>query len=185
LAVKGQTLAVLGSGLNVLYPRRHGKLAGHILEQGGCLVSEFWPDEPPLAHHFPRRNRLISGLSLGCLIVEAAIKSGSLITASYALEQGREVFAIPGSIFNPLSRGCHFLIRQGAKLVEEVSDINEEFQNLNFWQQEEEKKNSQKSSGQPLATDKLLDSVGFEATSIDVITQRSGLSVTTVLAKLL
>lgn len=185
LAVEGQTIAVLGGGLDVIYPAKHQGLARAIVDTGGCLVSEFWPDEPPVGSNFPRRNRIISGMSYGCLVIEAAIKSGSLITARYALEQGREVFALPGSIFNPLTKGCHYLIREGAKLVEEVADINEEFQNLSFWQQGVDKKNTEKSSGQPLATDKLLDSVGFETTSIDVITQRSGLSVTTVLAKLL
>ena len=182
---KGSTVAVLGCGLDTLYPKRHITLANELLEHQGCLVSEFFPGEQPLAKNFPRRNRIISGLSLGCLVIEAAIKSGSLITAKFALEQGREVFAVPGSIYNSMSQGCHFLIKQGAKLVERAEDINEEFQNLSFWQAKKSQKNTEKSQLNPLATDKLLDSVGFEVTSIDVISERSELPVEVVLAQLL
>lgn len=117
LAAGGDTVAVLGCGADRIYPRRHIALAGKIREHG-CLVSELSPGTEPLASHFPQRNRIISGLTLGVLVVEAATDSGSLITARFAAEQGREVFAIPGSIHSPMSRGCHQLIREGATLVE-------------------------------------------------------------------
>ena len=122
----GTTIAVLGSGIDRLYPPEHAGLAEEIVAGGGLLLSEWLPGTEPRRGHFPRRNRLISGLASGVLVVEASIQSGSLITARLAGEQGRDVFAIPGSIHNPLARGCHRLIRQGAKLVETGQDVLEE-----------------------------------------------------------
>lgn len=126
LDVGGSTIAVLGSGIDRLYPSQHRDLAERIVAGGGLILSEWLPGTEPRRGHFPRRNRLISGLASGVLVVEASVQSGSLITARLAGEQGREVFAIPGSIHNPLARGCHRLIREGAKLVETGQDLLEE-----------------------------------------------------------
>lgn len=125
LQVGGSTIAVVGTGLDIVYPKQNRKLAEQI-SQTGAIISEYPIGTKPLPLNFPRRNRLISGLSVGTLVVEATVQSGSLVTAKHAMEQGREVFAIPGSIHNPMARGCHQLIRQGAKLVETAQDILEE-----------------------------------------------------------
>ena len=129
LKANGATIAVVGTGLDIVYPARHRDLAHKIAERG-LILSEFPLGTPSKAQNFPRRNRIISGLSLGCLVVEANVESGSLITARMALDQGREVFAIPGSIHSPVAKGCHQLIKQGAKLVENTEDIIEELKNL-------------------------------------------------------
>ncbi len=129
LSRDGHTVAVIGSGIDRIYPKSNRNLYREVAEKG-VIVTEFPPGAPPLPRNFPLRNRIISGLSLGTLVVEAGIRSGSLITARLAAEQGREVFAIPGSIHIVTSRGCHFLIRQGAKLVESVTDIMEELQHF-------------------------------------------------------
>lgn len=173
----GQTIAVLGSGLNHIYPKRHLNLAEQIVDQGGLLVSEFLPDTPPVQFNFPKRNRIIAGMTNGTVVVEAAIKSGSLITAQIAAEEGRDVFAVPGSIFNPLSAGCHHLIKQGAKIITNIDDIVEEYVALTKPESFSDKKD--------LAHDKLLASVGHDTTSIDVIVQQSKIPVEQVLTTLL
>jgi DNA processing protein len=179
------TIAVLGTAIDKMYPRRHIKLAEQILQNDGVIISEFAPNTLGRPEYFPRRNRIISGLSVGTLIVEAAIKSGSLITARCALEQNREVFALPGNIHNPMSAGCHLLIQQGAKLVTCVKDINEELQHLILPTSREKVNKSEKNMIQSLASDKLLDSVDFEVTPLDIVAQRSGIEVAEVMSQLL
>jgi DNA processing protein len=129
LKADGATIAVVGTGLDIVYPAKHKALA-HQIAQHGLLLSEYALGTPSINYNFPRRNRIISGLSEGCLVVEANVDSGSLITAKLAIEQGREVFAIPGSIHSPVSKGCHALIKQGAKLVESTDDILSELRHI-------------------------------------------------------
>ena len=187
LAATGRTIAVLGCGLDSVYPRRHEALAAEILEQG-ALVSELPTGAAPLPVHFPRRNRIISGLSVGTLVTEAAIRSGSLITALQALEQGREVFAIPGSIHNPLARGCHQLLRQGAKLVEQLNDIIEEIQPLvisNRGQPEAVPDNVPDNGRVDPAYQIVIKTIGFDPTPIDILAERTGMTVETLSSVLL
>lgn len=189
LAAEGLTVAVLGHGLDRVYPAAHRDLAHRIAAGGGALVSEFPPGVPPRAEHFPRRNRIISGLSLGVLVVEAAIRSGSLITARTAAEQGREVFAIPGSIHNPLARGCHRLIRQGAKLVETAADILEELGPLYLAGLEGRCDAETALVPETAGTDpdyrRLLEALGHDPVSVDVVVDRSGLTPEAVSSMLL
>lgn len=185
LKAKADSIAVLGCGIDNIYPKRHAHLAQELVDNAGLIVSEFLPGTPISPNNFPRRNRIISGLSLATIVVEAAIKSGSLITAKYALEQNREVFAIPGSISNPLAQGCHYLIKQGAALLDQVEDIIDAFHHLNFHQHNQHQKNLQKNVSQPLATGSLLDSVDHEVTALDVVVQRCNKPISEVLAQLL
>ncbi len=190
LSVQGKTIAILGTGIDQIYPQRHLPMARQIAASGGAVVTEFPFGTAPIPANFPQRNRIISGLSAGVLVVEAAVKSGSLITARYALQQNREVFAIPGSIHNPLSRGCHALIKEGAKLVESAQDIVEELPGYFALKWEEvgtadlfaEPAHASPSSPQ----DRLvLAQVGFDAAGLDDICERAALPVGDVMASLL
>lgn len=176
----GKTIAVMATGIDRIYPKKHQTLAEEILVNDGALVTEFPPKTAPKADHFPRRNRIISGLSLGVLVVEAAVKSGSLITAKYAIEQNREVFAIPNSIHNAQSKGCHQLIKHGAHLVENSQDIMDHLQSLishlaleipstasdPFYSGSKEKEKSNLSPDEQM----LLDIIGFDPKTMDQLT---------------
>ncbi|HVT62808.1 MAG TPA: DNA-processing protein DprA, partial [Legionellaceae bacterium] len=175
LAANGKTVAVMGTGMHHIYPIRHQALAEQIANNG-VLLSEFPLNSPPIAGHFPRRNRIISGLSSAILVVEAALRSGSLITAKFAMEQNRDVLAIPGSIHHTLARGCHRLLQQGASLVTSVQEVKEEMGLIEY---------------QPIPilpdicdNEPLLQTIGFEATTIDQIVERSGLALHVVLCEL-
>ncbi len=182
LGAGGRSIAVLGSGLDCLYPDRHAELARQIARDG-AVVSELPLGTPPRPPQFPSRNRIISGLSLGVLVVEATLRSGSLVTARLALEQNREVFALPGSIHNPASRGCNALIRQGAVLVQEVADILAE---LGGWlplpRGDAPPASSQ--SAAPADDSPLLAAIGFEPTSIDLLVERIALPLPELLVAL-
>lgn len=176
------TIAVVGTGLDRVYPRRHLNLA-HRIVASGALVSEYPLGTPPLPAHFPQRNRIIAGLSQGTLVVEAALQSGSLITARLAAEQGREVFAIPGSIHAPQARGCHALIRQGAKLVESAQDILEDLRLSTPALAAHARPDDE--AGTPEDADSLLDAMGFDPVSLDALQARTGLPTATLQARLL
>ena len=180
LNVGGTTIAVIGTGADRIYPAKNQALARHIAEKG-AIVSEFPLGTPALAHHFPRRNRIISGLSSGVLVVEAALESGSLITARVATEQGRDVFAIPGSIHSPVAKGCHQLIKQGAKLVDSAHDILDE---LGSWQRPATLQPSQPSND-AVPEHPLLILLGHAPCSLDELVIRSGQTADTLLPDLL
>jgi DNA processing protein len=183
LKAAASTVAVIGTGPDRIYPARNQDLARAIAEQG-LIISEFAVGTPPIANNFPRRNRIIAGLGLGCLVVEAAQRSGSLITARLAAEAGREVFAIPGSIHSPLSRGCHALIRQGAKLVESAQDILEELR----WEttvSPAKSFDSVSDSANNADEAALLQAIGHDPFTVDTLIERSGLTADTVLAMLM
>lgn len=172
----GGTVAVIGTGIDKVYPARHRDLAHRIVEHG-CIVSEYHIGTPAVASNFPRRNRIISGLAKGVLVVEAADKSGSLITARVAAEQGREVFAIPGSIHSPLARGCHLLIKQGAKLVECASDILEE---LTYSLPVQEPKIETR----PKMSDDLLAQMGYDPISFEILLERCAMDSANLSARI-
>jgi DNA processing protein len=178
------TIAFVGTGLDRVYPARHRDLARRIVGQG-MLVSEFPLGTPPLNQNFPKRNRLIAGLAQGTLVVEAALQSGSLITARLAIEQGKEVFAIPGSIHAPQSRGCHALIRQGAKLVESVQDILEELRFPAAPGSMASDTRSTHFSSTMEAENPLLEALGHDPVSLDALTARTGWSAAELQVKLL
>lgn len=179
----GQTIAVWGTGLDNCYPKRHRTLASAIVEGGGLLVSEQPPDAPPHAGQFPRRNRIISGLSLGTLVVEASLNSGSLITARLALEQNREVFAMPGSIHSTQARGCHQLLRDGAHLVETVRDVLEVLRLPLRAAIEAHSDSSQSVIAEPPSP--LWPLLDHNPVSVDWLGERSGLPVERVMQELL
>lgn len=174
----GSSVAVVGTGLDIVYPAANRELA-HRLAQEGAIVSEFALGTPSMAQNFPRRNRIISGLARGVLVVEAAVRSGSLITARLAAEQGREVFAIPGSIHSALSKGCHRLIKQGAKLVESAQDVLEEL----GWVADSGSATAREADAGPQQA--FLRALGHEPCSIDALVQRTGLTAERVSSILL
>ena len=183
----GSTVAVIGTGADIVYPARNRSLA-HQIAAAGCIVSEYPLGMPAIAANFPRRNRIISGLACGVLVIEAALQSGSLITARMAADQGREVFAIPGSIHSPLSKGCHLLIKQGAKLVESAQDILEELHHFNPSAGAATTAVSPLPASanpkDPLAS-RLLIALGFDPVHMDMLAQRSGFDIATVSTQLL
>ena len=181
----GITLAVVGTGIDRVYPRQNFGLWRDIVAAGGTVVTEHPPGTPPLAGNFPRRNRIISGLSLGVLVVEAALRSGSLITARQALEQGREVFAIPGSINNPLARGCHQLIREGATLVETAEDIVGQLGGMLAFKSVEAQ-GGQAAASVPIGPEasQVLAALGHDPADVDLLVARTGLPVAGLTAAL-
>ncbi len=191
LNITGKTIAVLGTGVNVIYPKQHQTLTEKIITTG-LIVSEFPLNAPAQASNFPRRNRIISGLSLGTFVVEASIRSGSLITARYAAEQGREVFAMPSSVHNPMAKGCHWLIKQGANLIESVEDIWQQIQQPITKFQKNQRFNSKILNSSALdfsltqlhinktvtkIQQHLLDIIGFDTIGIQAISKYTSLNI--------
>jgi DNA processing protein len=201
LSAGGKTLAVMGTGIDLIYPSRHRQLAQQIIDSGGALISEFPLGTSSHAANFPQRNRIISGLSAGTLVVEAAVQSGSLITAAYALQHNREVFAIPGSIHNPLARGCHQLIRQGATLVETAQDILDQLDGMLSFKTQEVKAQKRKSpknhsiDNKPAQAELILDlspeeqnlieAIGYDPVVLDLLVERTGIAVGDLAAQLI
>ncbi len=181
LAGRASSIAVVGTGLDLIYPPKNKALA-HELAEKGVIISEFSLGMPALAANFPRRNRIISGLSLGTLVVEAALASGSLITARLSAEQGREVFAIPGSIHSPFSKGCHALIKQGAKLVESAQDVLEE---LGLSTAQGAAQHRSKKRPETVPEDALLLALGFDPVGFDALAERTGVAAEVLSSKLL
>ena len=192
---KGATIAVVGTGLDIVYPAKHRDLAHQIIAEDGLIVSEFALGTPSKPQNFPKRNRIISGLSMGCLVVEANLQSGSQITARLAAEQGREVFAIPGSIHSPMAKGCHQLIKQGAKLVDSLEDIVSELRIkpriLNTAPSDRNisapplPDSAQNLTPQNDTKSKLLNIMGFDAINLEHLVQISGLTVNEVSSMLM
>lgn len=192
LSANGRTVAVLGTGIDQIYPQRHQQMARELVLAGGAIVTEFPLGVQPMPANFPQRNRIISGLSCGVLVVEAAVKSGSLITARYAIQQNREIFAIPGSIHNPLSRGCHALIKDGAKLVETAQDIVDEIQGFLAMKWQELKQDPSTTALQVAKElveseheDIILKYLDYDPISFDALVERTGLQTGELMAALL
>ena len=194
LKIKAPTLAVVATGLNLCYPKEHAKMSRRIVDEGGALVSEFTVNAPPRVESFPRRNRIISALSLAVLVVEAGAKSGALITARLAGEYGREVFAIPGSIRNPMAQGCHFLIRQGAKLTQSPDDVFVDIASriklespdlLEVAAEPDEPDGSGETGQIDGAQRALLEHMGYDPVGVDTLVERCGLPVAEVASALL
>jgi DNA processing protein len=183
---QGKTIGVIGCGIDRCYPRRNESLYRQIEAAGGVVVSEFLPGTPPLAQNFPRRNRIISGMSTGVLVIEAALKSGSLITARQAMEENREVFAMPGSIHNPLARGCHQLIKQGATLVESTSDIVEQLGGaLAHFQSVANEGVADCPVSLSDEEQRMLEAIGYDPIDMDALVAVTGLSVVDINRQLL
>jgi DNA processing protein len=190
LAAGAKTIAICATGPDEVYPARHARLADDIVAAGGAIVTEFPPGTPPRREQFPQRNRLISGMSVGTLVIEASLRSGALITARFASEQGREVFAVPGSIHSPTARGCHRLIRNGAKLVESSQDIIEELPGMLAGISE----GITQADATPVTVaardrdpeyERLLELMGWDPATVDILVNRSGLTADEVSSMLL